>query len=128
MEILDFEWDDDDSPLSYAMFVMGDPLPSSATTVVKKEDRIEWWTNGVLHRTDGPAVEWDELHGGKREWRTNGLLHRIDGPAVEWPDGSQEWWLNGLLHRIGGPAVEWGEKSNNHPQWWVNGEKQEGNA
>ena len=25
----------------------------------------------------------------------DGLLHREDGPAVEWNDGYKAWWLNG---------------------------------
>lgn len=25
----------------------------------------------------------------------NEVLHRLDGPAVEWPDGSKEWWIEG---------------------------------
>jgi len=32
---------------------------------------------------------------GTKEWRLNGLLHREDGPAIEWADGSKEWRLNG---------------------------------
>ena len=49
-------------------------------------------TNGELHRTDGPAVEYAD---GDKSWYQNGQLHRIDGPAVEWADGIKEWYING---------------------------------
>ena len=29
-------------------------------------------------------------------WYKDGLLHRTDGPAVEYPNGSKEWWVNGV--------------------------------
>jgi len=28
-------------------------------------------------------------------WHQNGLLHRVDGPAVEYADGEKEWWIDG---------------------------------
>ena len=56
------------------------------------DDKTEWYQHGVLHRTDGPAVEF--FNGGK-EWYQNGLLHRTDGPAIECLDGSKGWWLEG---------------------------------
>jgi hypothetical protein len=41
----------------------------------------------------------------KTEWvNEQGLLHRTDGPAIEWNDGSKSWWINGKLHRLNGPA------------------------
>lgn len=49
-----------------------------------------WCQNGLLHRTDGPAVEWAN---GDRGWYQNGKLHRTDGPAVEWANGVREWWI-----------------------------------
>ena len=52
-----------------------------------------WYLNGVLHRTDGPAVEYTN---GSKKWCKNGKLHRINGPAVEWANGGgKSWWLNG---------------------------------
>ena len=54
----------------------------------------EWWLNGKLHRTDGPAVE---RANGHKEWWLNGQLHRTDGPAVELANGGKEWWLNGRI-------------------------------
>jgi hypothetical protein len=33
------------------------------------------------------------------EWRNeNGLLHREDGPAIEYLNGDKEWYLNGMEH------------------------------
>jgi len=45
----------------------------------------------ILHREDGPAIEWDN---GYKAWYLNGELHREDGPAAEWADGSKAWYLN----------------------------------
>ena len=30
-----------------------------------------------------------------RVWLLNGVIHREDGPAIEYIDGRHEWWLNG---------------------------------
>ncbi len=55
-------------------------------------DRTEWRNEqGLLHRTDGPAIEWVS---GTKSWWINGQLHREDGPAIEWPDGTKQWWIN----------------------------------
>jgi hypothetical protein len=48
--------------------------------------------NGLLHREDGPAVEYSN---GSKVWYKNGRLHREDGPAIEWADGKKEWWVYG---------------------------------
>jgi hypothetical protein len=53
-----------------------------------------WYLNGILHRTDGPAIEDSD---GSKYWYLNGERHRTDGPAVEWSNGSKEWWLNGNI-------------------------------
>lgn len=59
-------------------------------TVLPNGDR-RWFTNGLLHREDGPAVE------GRlgRAWYRKGKKHREDGPAVEWADGRNEWYRHG---------------------------------
>jgi len=36
----------------------------------------------------------EDVHGNKTWWK-NGLLHREDGPAVEWINGFKSWWING---------------------------------
>jgi hypothetical protein len=51
-----------------------------------------WYLNGLLHREDGPAIEYGN---GDKYWYLNGKLHREDGPAIEWADGDKYWWLNG---------------------------------
>ena len=62
------------------------------TGVVKdKTNKISYYLNGQFHRTDGPAVIYDNSY---QAWYLNGKYHREDGPAVEWGK-SREWWLNG---------------------------------
>ena len=70
---------------------------------------------GLLHRTDGPAVEHSD---GSKEWYLNGELHRDVDPAIECANGTKEWYLNGELHREDGPAVEY---ANGTKEWWLNG-------
>jgi hypothetical protein len=56
---------------------------------------------------------------GTKFWRLNGLLHREDGPAVEWPDGDKDWYVNGKRHRVDGPAIiHFFLKA-----WWINGKE-----
>ena len=74
-----------------------------------------WYKNGLLHRENGPAVEYSN---GKKEWYKNGELHREDGPAIEWKSGNKEWFKNGKLHRENGPAVE---KKDGTKMWYKNG-------
>lgn len=57
-----------------------------------KSKRYTNKTTNVLHREDGPAVEWEN---GDKEWWINGKLHREDGPAQEWFNGDRRWHLNG---------------------------------
>jgi len=52
----------------------------------------EWRINGLLHRKNGPAIEYVN---GDKEWYINNELHRADGPAVEYHDGDKLWFLNG---------------------------------
>ena len=69
--------------------------------------------NGLLHREDGPAIEYDD---GEKEWYFNEERHRLEGPAVEYIDGSKSWYLNGERHRLEGPAVEW---IKSEKEWWI---------
>jgi hypothetical protein len=48
----------------------------------------------ILHREDGPAVEW---YSGNLEWYLNDKRHRIDGPAIEGFDGKRSWYINGVF-------------------------------
>ena len=53
-----------------------------------------WYKNGLYHREDGPAIEWNN---GDKVWFKNGLRHREDGPAVEWYGGMKFWYYEGIL-------------------------------
>ena len=44
--------------------------------------------SGQLRRIDGA------LHSA---WYQNGQKHRTDGPAIIWNDGVKEWWIGGKL-------------------------------
>ena len=57
------------------------------------DNRTEWYLNGLLHRKDGPALEYAN---GDKLWYLNGLLHRENGPAVEYANGVKEWYLNNI--------------------------------
>jgi hypothetical protein len=73
-----------------------------------------WYSNGILHREDGPAVEYAD---GDKMWYLNGQLHREDGPAVEWINGDEEWYLNGMRHREDGYAVIYRDEV----EYWICG-------
>lgn len=51
-----------------------------------------WFKNYLLHREDGPAIEFAD---GKKFWYQEGKKHRDDGPAVEFWHGNNQWYLNG---------------------------------
>ena len=53
---------------------------------------VLWFnTENQLHREYGPAFEGPD---GTRMWYRQGLLHRTDGPAIEWAsDGKKQWFL-----------------------------------
>jgi hypothetical protein len=42
---------------------------------------------------------------GATMYMHDGLLHREDGPAVEYLNGDKEWRFNGRFHRLEGPAL-----------------------
>ena len=71
-----------------------------------------------MSRLDKHGLETDKC--GTRYWYNAGLLHRLDGPAVEFTDGSAEWWLNGELHCETGPAIIHNDGTE---EWWINGER-----
>lgn len=46
--------------------------------------------------------EYEEISiTGKKfhSWYKNNLLHREDGPAIEWEDGQQQWWIEGVEYK-----------------------------
>ena len=48
--------------------------------------------NGQYHRTDGPAIIYDN---GIKEWYKDGKRHRINGPAFIGLNGTKSWWIEG---------------------------------
>ena len=82
--------------------------------IIKKENITTWYKNKLIHRDDGPDIEY--LNGSKEYW-VNGNLHRENGPAII-TDRYMAWYRNGQLHRENGPAVEFGFK---YKQWFING-------
>ena len=51
-----------------------------------------------------------------RHRNENGLFHREDGPAIEYEYGTKSWWINDERHREDGPAVIW---SDGHVEYWM---------
>jgi hypothetical protein len=67
--------------------------------LIDKFGNEDWYLNGELHRTDGPAcIGQPDSKGnpGDIAWFMNGKKHRTDGPAVEYGHGHKEWWVNGV--------------------------------
>lgn len=88
---------------------------TSTCTINDVGDKV-WSTEfDVLHREDGPAIEWPD---GTTFWYQHGNLHREDGPAIDHTSGYGEWWFNNILHRADGPAVVY---KNGTKEWWFNG-------
>jgi hypothetical protein len=87
-----------------------------------------WYSHGVRHRTDGPALDMMTASNCKcQAWYVDGKLHRLDGPAVvktshvkgrEYHD--YQWWVDGRRHRLDGPAVT---KFDGTREWWVDGKR-----
>lgn len=71
--------------------------------IVAKNGTRRYYLDGVLHREDGPAIEYVD---GDTMWFFYGDLHREGGPAIEYANGTKQWWLYGELHREDGPAIE----------------------
>ena len=77
-------------------------------------------TEAELFDTLKYRVDISPLTGTRRYYNTAQLLHREDGPAIEWPNGSKEWYQNGVRHREGGPAVD---TSSGKQQWFLHGRR-----
>jgi hypothetical protein len=114
-------------------------MPMSKMVEDKRTGSKRWFNeHGLLHRMDGPAIEYGhgdriyyehgKLHrldgpaivrvNGHQEWRVKGLRHREDGPAFISSDGNREWAFHGKVHRADGPALEW---ASGDKEWFVNG-------
>lgn len=73
---------------------------------------------GMVHREDGPAVEWGD---GTKIWYVGGKRSRVGGgPAMEFADGTKVWMTNDEYHREDGPAIEWGT---GQKEFYVGGKK-----
>lgn len=87
----------------------------AASQIKGPDGTRQWFHNGLLHREDGPAIEYAD---GSKHWYRHGVAHRDEGPAVEKANGLRQWRHNGVLHRIDGPAVE---KAGGFKSWYVDG-------
>lgn len=58
---------------------------------------------------------------GTKKYFKDGLLHREDGPAIEWSTGAESWYYEGVRHRADGPAFKLSEDGKRN--WWLNGEE-----
>jgi hypothetical protein len=56
-------------------------------------------------------VEHVTQPNGQQVWEVADILHRLDGPALEWADGTSFWYFDDELHRDDGPAIEWADGS-----------------
>jgi len=75
---------------------LNESIPDGFTGLtVSVLDTKTWYKNGIKHRTDGPAVIWQD---GTKIWFIEGVKHRIDGPAIEFSDGIRHWYLNGEMY------------------------------
>lgn len=93
--------------------VHGDYMRPLEDGIHETNSSIIYITDGVMHRTDGPAyIRRPRSDGGHtyEEYRFRGNLHRDDGPAVVEGDGAI-WYLHGLEHRIDGPSTTIGEET-----------------
>ena len=69
-----------------------------------------WYRNdkflGVVHREDGPAVEY---HNGYKEWWVHGNKHRLNGPSIEIPNGKKFWFINN--HNVTYEITTWAKEN-----------------
>ena len=90
--------------------------------IIKNTDNTVYYDNNLIHREDGPAIEWNN---GSSHWYLHDMLHRIDGPAIELAAPYlgytvKKWSINGKWHREDGPAVEWGT---GYKEWWIDNQQ-----
>lgn len=58
--------------------------------IITNQGAVVWYKNGLYHREDGPAYEFQ----GLKTWWFEGQRHRIDGPAVDYFN-FKEWYYHG---------------------------------
>lgn len=76
----------------------------------------EWYQYGKRHREGGPALV---MHYGEKHWFKQGKHHREGGPAIIYAGGDQYWCKDGVNHRLDGPAVV---TASGYKEWHINGE------
>jgi hypothetical protein len=64
----------------------------TTTTIEYDDGDTLHYVNGLLHRSNGPAVKTKD---GYELWFCHGRLHRNNGPAYIGPEGMKEYWLGG---------------------------------
>lgn len=88
--------------------------PASCHTL---KDKTEW---RLCYTQHDPQCGHNHSDGSEL-----GVLHRVDGPAIEWNNGAIEWWLNGNRHREDGPALVYSYIENDQlvtiREWWTFG-------
>ena len=98
----------------------GDRMSIGSTCIIDEFGNKEWRnSDGDLHRTDGPAIEWAN---GTESWYWHGNLHREGGPAYTGRTGDKYWYRFHNLHRLDGPAIEC---VNGDKAWFIYGERYE---
>lgn len=79
---------------------------------IKDDNQIRSFKNGILHRSDGPAIVYCNYHYHNNDfiaWYENGKKHRVDGPAVQFINSIHSWHLENNDIRTG------------YYQWWYKG-------
>lgn len=66
--------------------------PVEVRNVVHRPYQTDRYVNGLLHSINGKPAK---IKNGNKFWLKHGLLHREDGPAIEWANGLLEWWNEG---------------------------------
>lgn len=49
--------------------------------------------DGTKFSLNNGLINYIEYSNGTKQWFKNGLVHRENGPAVEWENGNKEWWI-----------------------------------
>ena len=76
----------------------------------------------ISHNPNGPARIYVGGFYGRKVWMNNGKVHRTDGPAIEWDDGDIDYFHCGKRHRLDGPAIIRQRAVYRHRLgWYING-------
>ena len=101
------EWSNDDNNYNNTakQWWLDNGRPCASAFALNKSPSVEnydgykeWYINGRIYSTDGPAVTYVCAY---KAWYLNGRRHRTDGPAVEYANGVKKWYVNGILTKMG---------------------------